>query len=299
MQVHTLPDTLVFAAVIPRISGSRVLLDLHECMPEFFATKFGLALGHPMVRTLGALERAAIRYADRAITCTEEMRAAFVSRGAPASRIDVVLNAADERLFDPSRHPPRAPDGRFVLICHGALEERYGLDTLIQAVDLLATELPDLQVEIYGEGSQRQALRSLVRRLGLEARIRFSDGYVPIDDLVAAIGAADAGVVAVRRDPFRDLTHCNKMYDFVAMKRPVLASRTVSAEAYFGEESFAWFESGDPASLAVAIRKLHDDPAWAARLVACASRRGEPYRWHHQERAYLASVDRALASVSR
>lgn len=296
VQVHTLPDTLVFAALFPRALGERVLLDLHECMPEFFATKFGLPLGHPLVRALGALEQRAIAFADHAITCTEQMREAFVGRGASPDRIDVVLNAADERIFDPELHPapPKASGDEFVLVCHGALEERYGLDTVIEAVALLAPDLPHLVLEIYGEGSQRDALRRLAADLGVDRRVRFSDGYVPLHQLVAAIAQADAGVVAVKPDPFRDLTQCNKMYDFVSMRRPVVASRTASAVAYFDEDCFAWFEGGDASELARVIRRLHDDPEWARRLVARATSQAEPYRWPHQARHYLTAVERTL-----
>lgn len=43
VQVHSMPDGLVLAALLPRLMGTPVILDLHECVPEFFATKFGWA----------------------------------------------------------------------------------------------------------------------------------------------------------------------------------------------------------------------------------------------------------------
>jgi glycosyltransferase involved in cell wall biosynthesis len=296
VQVHTLPDSLVFAAAIPRLRGARVLLDLHECMPEFFATRFGLQPQHPMVRAIGLIEQAAIRYADRVITCTEHMRAAFVARGALPGAVDVILNASDEGVFDSKLHPERAPDGNFVLVCHGALETRYGLDTVIRAVSLLSAELPGLALDVFGEGTERANLQRLAADLGVADRVRFSDGFVPMDELVSAIARADAGVVAVKRDAFRDLTHCNKMYDFIAMQRPVLVSRTESTSAYFDESCFAWFEGGDAEDLARTIRRLHDEPEWRQHLVANAARSSEPYRWPHQRRAYLASVRRTVAA---
>ena len=41
IQVHNLPDFLVFAALIPKLLGARVILDLHDLMPEFYAARFG------------------------------------------------------------------------------------------------------------------------------------------------------------------------------------------------------------------------------------------------------------------
>ena len=77
-----MPDALVFAAAVPRLLGARVLLDLHECMPEFFSVKYGVGPAHPALRLLAAAEQMSIRFADRVITCTEEMRETFVRRGA-------------------------------------------------------------------------------------------------------------------------------------------------------------------------------------------------------------------------
>ena len=295
VQVNTLPDTLVFAALVPKLTGTPVILHLAETMPEFFATKFKTSLESRPVRVTALAERAAIAFATTAVTCTEQMREAFASRGSDPSRIAVVLNAADEKVFDPDRiaAEPRH-DGNFVLICHGTMEERYGLDTLIEATALLRDELPDLRVQLIGGGTYRPTLERLVAERGLEDRVSFSVGWVPMDDLVRAIASADAGVVAMKRDAFRDITHCNKMFDFITMRKPVIASRTRAVDAYFGDECFELFESGDAADLARAIRALHADPARRAGLVERATRRNELYRWPRQRAHYLGIVRSVL-----
>jgi glycosyltransferase involved in cell wall biosynthesis len=291
VQVHTLPDPLVFAAIVPKLTGARVILDLHECMPEFFATKFGVQLDHPAVRAVARAEQAAIRFADFALTCTEHMREAFVSRGAEPSKIGVVHNGSEEDVFDPERHPSRAREnGRFTLICHGSVEERYGLDTAIKAVASLADEIPELRLQIYGKGSQLPELRELARELGVRDRVDFNGRWVPIEELVEAIAAADAGVVAMKRDAFRDLVHCNKMYDLVAMRRPVITSRTRSVEAYFSDDAFLYFTADDPQDLARAIRRLYDDPELGDRLIERAELEVEPYRWPRQRSRYRRYV---------
>ena len=292
VQVNSMPDVLVFAAAVPRLLGARVLLDLHECMPEFFQVKFGVDSRHPAVRVVAAAEQASIRFAHRTITCTEQMRDAFVARGARRERIDVVLNSSDEAIFDAGRYPPaqRAGD-RFTLICHGAIERSYGHDTLVRAAALLRDEIPGLRIEIYGDGTYRGELRQLAAELGLNGSVWMSDGWAPIDELVAAIAAADAGVVAMRRDAFRELTHCNKMFDYIAMRRPAIVSRTRAVEAYFGADAFALFESGDPHDLARAIRQLYAHPELGRRLVARATETSADYRWERQRRIYQRIVE--------
>jgi glycosyltransferase involved in cell wall biosynthesis len=295
VQVNSMPDSLVFSAIFPRLLGARVLLDLHECMPEFYAVKFGVGLSHPAVRLVAWLEQAAIRFADSVITCTDQMRQAFVSRGAPADKIEVVLNSANEEEFDPARQPPtrRAPDD-FRLICHGTVERIFGIDVIVRAVALLRDELPGLRLDVFGEGSALPEVQSLVAALGISDRVQFSGRFVPLDDLVQAIASADAGVVALRRDIFRDLTHSNKMFDYITMRKPAIVSRTRSVEAYFDESCFRMFIPGDEHDLARAIRELHADPGLRDRLVSRAADVNQPYRWPRQRQHYQG-IARALA----
>jgi glycosyltransferase involved in cell wall biosynthesis len=295
VQVNTIPDWLVFAAAGPRLRGVPVIVDLHELMPEFFASKFGTTLRHPGVRALARLEQASIRFADLAMTCTEEMRSAFVSRGADADRISVVMNSSEEAIFDPQTFPPRRDrrTGRFSLICHGTIEERYGLDTIIRALRRL-DQIPGLTLEIYGEGTYQHELRGMVEEFGLTDRVSFN-GFVPVDQLVAAIADADAGVVAMKRDAFRDLTQCNKMFDLITMRRPVICSRTTSVMASFPDDCLQYFDADDDADLARAIEEVFAQPHLGHQLVERAEEQNQAYRWLRQRERYLALVDQALA----
>lgn len=300
VQVHTMPDLLVFAALVPRLFGARVLLDLHETMPEFFATRFQRPPGSAAVRAVGLVEQASIRFADHAITCTTLLKGAFVERGASAEKIDVVLSSADESIFDTRRHPPQPRnDGRFTLITHGTVEEHVGIDTAIEALALLADEMPGLELQVYGNGSYGAELQRLAEARGVSDRVHFQRDWVPIDQLVDALARADAGVVAMKRDFFRDLVLSNKMYELITMRRPILMSRTRAVEQYFDEKCFAWFESDNPADLARAIRRLHDDPQWAQELVEHATRGNEGYRWVHHREQYLEIVRRILSENAR
>jgi len=294
VQVNSIPDTLIFAAVVPRLLGVPVLLDLHECMPEFFATKFRTGLAHPAVRAIAACEQASIRFASFAITCTRQMREVFITRGAPGDKIGVIVNGADEECFAPQQYATAKGSGHFTLICHGAIEERYGLDTAIRAVGLVKGDIPGVRLEIYGEGSYRGELQRLARDLGVERHVWFSDGFAPIGDLVAAIAAADVGVVAMKRDVFRDLTLCNKMFDFIAMGKPILMSRTRAVAEYFGADCFQFFTADDERDLARAIRELHADPDCGPRLAARAAEANEPNRWQHQGLQYAGIVTTLL-----
>jgi glycosyltransferase involved in cell wall biosynthesis len=300
VQVNSMPDSLVFSAIVPRLLGARVLLDLHECMPEFYAVKFGVGLRHPAVRFVAWIEQAAIRFADQVITCTEQMRSAFVSRGAQPAKIEVILNSSDEDEFDPRHVGPSKPvPGQLRLICHGTIERIFGIDVIVRAVALLKHEIPGLRLDVYGEGSALPELHSLIAELGVSDRVHLSRCWVPLDQLVQAIADADAGIVALRRDIFRDLTHSNKMFDYITMRKPAIVSRTRAVEAYFDESCFQMFTAGDERDLARAIRELHDDPELRHQLVSRATYVNEPYRWPHQRQRYQEIVGRLVAGRAR
>ena len=291
VETTSVPDWLVFAAIIPKLLGARALLDLHECMPEYGATKYGLGMDHRMVRALAFLERVSIGFADFVTTCTEQMRERFVERGAPAEKIAVIINSFDDERFQPERFAAPTPQGdEFTLMCHGTVEPNYGLDIIVRAVAILRDRIPGLRLEVRGDGTHRPAVEALTRELGIEDRVRFS-GWLTPDRLMPHLAAADAGVVAVRRDPFRDVTLCTKMFDFVAFGKPVIISRTRAVEAHFGSECFELFESGDEHDLADAIYRVYAEPDRRARLVRNATVRNEPYRWIHQAKRYVKIIE--------
>jgi len=284
VQVNNAPEALVFAAVVPRLLGARVLLNLLECMPEFLAMKYRLPSNHPAVRLMALVERASIAFADRAFTCNSLMRDTFVARGAPADKIAVVMLSAEPRRSD-----------EFVVIYTGTLEESLGPDTVVRAVGLLKDDIPNLRLRIFGNGTMRPALERMVAELGLDGRVVMSRGFAPIPELVAAVASADVGVVPTKRNAYRDLTHSTKMFDLIAMRKPVIVARTRSVEAYFDDSCVRSFESANEHDLARAIRELHDDPDLRERLVCRATEVSEPYRWVHQRARYLEMVDELAA----
>jgi glycosyltransferase involved in cell wall biosynthesis len=292
VQVNSVPETLVFAAIVPRLLGARIVLDMLEPTPEFFESRFGIGSRHPVVRVLAALEQGSIRFADAVITCTTLMRDAFTARGAKPGKVQVIHDGPDERVFKPGGHASgNGAAGPFTLICHGTVEERYGLDTVIRAIALVKPQVPGIRFRIVGEGSYLPALEELARELDVEESIEFTRAFVPAADLVEAIATADLGVVAMKRDAFRDLTLCAKLFDFVVMQKPTISSRTRSVERYFDESALGFFAAGDPVDLARAIRELHADPDRRRSLADNAALTAEPYRWPHERERYLGIIE--------
>ena len=295
VQVNSVPDALVFAAAVPRLSGARVLIDLQEPFPEFFASRAGVAADHWAVRFIARIEQLSIRFAHAAITVTEPMRQAFISRGTPPDKITVVMDGSDAKTFDPQRLPARERDpDRFVLISHGTIEPHYGLDTAIRAVARLSSAIPSIELRIVGDGSQRSELQQLAAGLSVADQVVFSRGFLAIDELVAELADADVGVVAMKRNPFRDLTLAGKMFDFITMGIPMVVSTTQSVESTFPPGCFESFVANDPCDLATAIVRLYNDAEAAASYAVRARNAARPYSWSVQRERYHEVVDALL-----
>ncbi len=133
-----MPDILVLSAIVPRILGAKVILDLHDPMPELMTTIFNLDKDSLSVRLIRRLERWSIARADLVLTVNIACKRIFASRSCDPEKIGVVMNSPDEQIFPfrvPRSSPPEsgAPNRRFVIMYHGSLVERNGLDLAVDA----------------------------------------------------------------------------------------------------------------------------------------------------------------------
>ena len=248
VQVHSLPDFLVFAALPLRLVGVPVLLDLHEAMPEFFVTRFPRSANPLSHRLLLLQERLSIAFATHVLTVNEAFGDRLLGLGLAPNKLSIVINSPSLERFDEAAHPRRAfcEDGALRLIYTGALTPTYELDVTIRAVARVAAERPDLDVrfDLYGRGDSEDELRALAAELGIAERVTFH-GRIPIDDVPAAVAAADIGLAPTRLDRFTAMTISGKVYEYGAMGKPVVASRLPLVERSFPEGTVAAYEPGD------------------------------------------------------
>ena len=293
VQVHTLPDFLVFAATPLRVAGVPVILDLHEAMPEFFRSRFRGQAGRIGYALLRAQEAAAIRFSSAVITVNEALGDRLRGLGVPDAKLAIIPNAPSLVRFDASRHPGRSfmADGTLRLVYAGALSPIYELDVVLVAVARLAESRPELPVslELYGRDFAEVPLRDVAAALGIGDRVTFH-GRIPIDDVPAAIAAADIGLAPTRRSAFTDFSLSTKAFEYAAMSRPVVASRLPMVERTFGDD-VSTYVPGDADDLVIALLHLVDDPDAREAQVSRALERVRGLAWEAEAPRYLALVD--------
>jgi glycosyltransferase involved in cell wall biosynthesis len=298
VQVHSLPDFLAFAALPLRVVGVPLLLDLHEAMPEFYKSRFPAASNPLAHRLLIAQERLSIALSSAVVTVNPVMARRLIDLGISATKVHVVANSASLRLFDIATAPDRpfAADGVVRFVYAGAVTPTYELDVALDALRRIADARPDLvfHLDIYGRGDAEPHLRDQAARLGLAERVTFH-GRIPIDDVPAAIAAADIGLAPTRHDPFTDVSLSTKLFEYAALGKPVVATRLPLVTQTFPAGTIATYAAGDPDAMAAAIASILDDPAEREAAAARALAIVRTQSWETQAVDYVGLVDALIA----
>ena len=294
VQVATVPDFLDFAALPEKLGGVPLLLDLHEDMPEFFRDRFAHPLLRPLLPLVTIATRASAAIADELITVHEPLRQLSIARGVAPDRISVVMNSADGRLFDPSRHPRRAfmRDGCLRLAHHSNLQRIYGLDVAIDGLARLRESI-DWQLDVYGDGPYRSQIEAAIDRTGTRNRVTLH-GRVPMDDLPRLIADADIGLVPSLPEPYLQYSLSTKLLEYAAMGVPTVATDLTTFRHHFTDAALRFVPGSDPYALARAIESLVDDPEGTTAMGLEARRQAAAYDWEAQKAHYLAVVGRLV-----
>jgi glycosyltransferase involved in cell wall biosynthesis len=298
VHVHNVPDFLVFATFAPKLMGARIILDIHDILPELYASKFGAAKDSLVFRSLLAVERKSCRFADHVIVANHLWYEKLIRRSLASDKCTAIMNYPDLTLFRPLRLGCRRGEGKFVILYPGSLNQHQGVDIAIKAFALVRNAMPGAEFHIYGEGPARPSLEHLTRELGLEGRVKLRD-QVPLSEIPQLMASADVGVVPKRADGFGNEAFSTKVLEFMACGVPVVVSRTEVDAYYFDDSLVRFFESGHTADLGAALlwvyehRTEHD--AWIRNARDYAVR----YSWQSRAVDYYALFDGLSRETSR
>lgn len=295
---HNMPDFLVFAALIPRLLGAKVVLDVQDVSPELMAAKSHGRLRTLLYRLASVQERISTRFAQHVITVGWPFEERLKARGVPARKLSLTLNSADLRLFPAERRCPppsweadeRAP---FIVMYYGTIAQRNGLDTAVRALALALPRAPRLRLDVMGRGEHLPAIVALAHSLGIADHVRFSDPC-PSENIVDFVVHGDVGVIPYRLDGFAELVLPTKAYEQAWMRRPMIASDTVAIRSMFRPGAVLLCDPDSPQEFADAMVKLYEHPEMQRAMVERAAEDYMPYRWE-QERAHYQEVLASLA----
>jgi glycosyltransferase involved in cell wall biosynthesis len=294
--VHNMPDVLVLSALLPKMLGAKVVLDLHDPMPELLMTIFGLDRKSFSVRLMSRLERWSMARVHSVITVNVACERLFASRSCPAAKIRVVMNSPDGEIFRfrrPRLTCTQLPHRPFVIMYHGSLVARNGLDLAVDALTRVRKTVPAVELRVYGHSTPfLEHVMESARNTPPSRTIRYL-GPKRLEDLVTEIEACDVGVIPNHRSAFTDINTPTRIFEYLALGRPVIAPRTPGIQDYFNPESLFFFDPGNSEELATRIEDVFSDPRGALETVHRGQEVYLTHTWSH-EREVLLDVVRGL-----
>jgi len=294
--VNNMPDILVVSALLPKIFGAKVILDLHDPMPELMMTIFGKDPGSKSVRLLKFLEKWSTARADRVLVPNVACRRLLASRSCPEDRIAVMMNSPDESIFPfrPACSQPASNDP-FVVMYHGTLVERNGLDIAIEAFACLRKKLPMAQLHIYGKATPfLERVMQSAREHDLQKNV-LHFGQKPLEQIVDAIDACNVGLIPNRHNAFTHINTPTRIFEYLARGKPVIAPRTAGIQDYFNEASLLFFEPGNADELARQIEFVASNP----REALTVTERGQQVYKAHAWKQERETLERLVGEILR
>jgi glycosyltransferase involved in cell wall biosynthesis len=296
IHVHNPPDFLMLAALPPRLFGASVVFDVHDLAPELFAMRFRGRTGFGTIdRALRLVERLATLAATAVITVHEPYRRALEARGVPSEKITVVLNSLDERLL-PAAAALAVPNS-FRVVYHGTIAPHYGVELLVEAAARSAPDVPNLRLEIYGDGDALPTVRSRVEALDLSDRVHVAGHFLPHREVLERVGSASAGVICNLPIELNKAALPTKLFEYAALGVPIVTADLPAIREHFSPQEVRFFRAASADQLAEALRDVAADPEAAKARASAARRRYEEYRWPVSARRYVALLERLSPAV--
>ncbi len=293
IHVHSVPDFLVFAAIVPKLLGTPVVLDIHDVLPEFYASKFHVAHDSFIFRCLALAERWSIAFADHTIVANHLWCDRVAQRCGMPQKCSPIRNYPARGLFNPNIRS--RGNGKFLITYPGSLNWHQGVDVAITAFAKIKDQMPDAEFHIYGEGPAKASLIRLADSLGLGDRVTFH-GLLPTEQIVQVMADTDLAVEPKRStSQFGNEALSMKIFEFMAVGVPLVVSRTRIHQYYYSDTLVKYYDSDDDEELAFNMVLLRENAALRQEQVTNALKYVETHSWDVEKYQYLGIVDSLVA----
>lgn len=291
LHIHNVPDFLVFAALYPKLTGAKIILDIHDIVPEFYSSKFGTSSRSLAVAFLKWSERISAGFANHVIISNHLWREKYAARTNLNGNCSVFINNVDANIFQ--ARPRTRADDKSIILFPGGLQWHQGLDIAIRAFQKVRSRMPNAEFHIYGDGNMKADLQKLSAELGLENAVRFFNP-LPVRQVADIMANADLGVVPKRADSFGNEAYSTKIMEFMSLGIPTVVSNTKIDRYYFNDSVVRFFESGNVEALSHAILELLNDPGLRRKMSVNGLEYSSRNNWDSRRGDYLNLVDHLI-----
>jgi glycosyltransferase involved in cell wall biosynthesis len=293
---------VTYAAAANRLLRSEsydaALFDFSGYTPLFMPARkpTGIVLHHLTSPTAGArwggivsgmisqLESSMLRRGSR-ISATSDSSRDAASRISPSTPVEMVSAGVPEELFEIQRRP-----GNFLLY-FGRLDIFHkGIDTLLEAIALMAKTRPSVELRIAGRGSSGEKIKAMIEQLGIQNNVKMLGAVSDAgrNDLLAT--------AAVQLMPSRFEGFGLAAAEAMAAGVPLIAAAVGSLpEVVDAPRGGVLIPAEDAKALAAAAEKLLDDPYGRSTLSITARESARRFSWSAVADAHLEFIRHVAA----
>jgi glycosyltransferase involved in cell wall biosynthesis len=294
IHVTSPPDFLVFSAIMPKLFGAKVILDIHDIGPELYMRKLGKSKKSFIIKMLKFIEKISCQFADHVITVTDIWKEKLIKRSVQSTKCSSILNVPDDDMFRPVIQKRKDLSKSFNLFYHGSLEEHFGVDTLLKAIPEVRQNIPDVELHIYGGGRLLEEFEILSTKLEIQDCVIFH-GVVPFYELPKILMEADIGIVPTKASVFSDEALSMKSLEYISLKIPIVISKNTAHSYYYDDSVVKFFKPDDEHDLAKSIILLCKNENERNQLASNAYKLIGKYGWKKAKLKYLQIIDNLIS----
>ena len=261
------------ALKLARALGAPFVLELRDVWPQSLMDVMDVSPWHPLIWLMERVERELYQGADHIITLLPAVAQRVAERGGDPGAITWVSNGIDLSLVPPVAAP--RDTGPFTFMYAGAHGVTNALDVILDAAaHLQAREqysARPIQVVLVGTGPEKARLQARAETERLR-NVAFLPP-VPKHEIYGLLAQADAFLVSSRDSSLWQYgISFNKLYDFMAMTRPVVAGLKAPGNPIAEADAGLTVAPGSATAMAQAMINLMSIPPEARRAMALRGR---------------------------
>lgn len=291
--VRDLPLALM-TGVIGKFLRIPVILDVAENYPAALIA-YSKQSYKPFLFMNGILprlyERISLRFMDQIFVVAEEQRIRLNKLGISKDRISCVLNTPELSVFydgmEVGMRERSLDKERPILLYVGKVDKHRGVHLLIEAMPEVLKKYPETRLEVIGDGTELNLLRNLVKELSLERSVDLKS-WVNFREVPGIIRRSTICLIPHLKSEHTDTTIPNKIFDYMAMGKPVVVSDCDPLKRIIEEEKCGLtFKSGDAKDLSEKVIQILRDHNMNAYGVSGKKAVEEKYNWDRDSEKVL------------
>lgn len=253
---------LIPAAILKKLRRAKLVFDIRDLWSEELITYGQMKESSLPVRIFKALENWGYRKADLITATTHSIIETISECGAKSENTVFLPNGADLEIFHPL--PAGNPiadsynfDKKFVVMYAGLFGIKHGLETLLDAAELLKNK-KDIIFFLIGNGARREALKKIVKEKSLTNVILAKERDVK--DIPYILARADICYASTKPEPYPKKLISIKLFEYMACEKPIIGGFSGESAAIIeNSKSGIVVEPGNASALAKAVEELYQD----------------------------------------